>query len=277
MRSRLLALLLFCLGPAALLAQMPGGTYQQTCRDIHTDDYVLRAQCKDTNGNWHDTRLNDYDRCRGDISNQNGTLVCVQQQPGSWNNGGYQGSYTQTCRDIERHGNTLEATCQARDGSWHDTALRHANKCRGDIVNDNGDLRCSSNSGWQDNGGLPGGSYSQTCRNLKRDGDRLEGECRDRNGNWHHTELRGISTCQNNIENNDGHLGCRTSVTEWRGRVGGLPGGSYSKTCSDARMDGDTLKANCLSRDNHRHPTELRDTEGCADIANQDGHLTCIR
>jgi hypothetical protein len=56
---------------------------------------------------------------------------------------GPNGSYVQSCKEIHASGDDLHARCQTSDGSWHNTKLDDYQKCHGDIVNDNGDLRCS--------------------------------------------------------------------------------------------------------------------------------------
>src|SRR6476646_3201992 len=67
------------LGGAAITcqAQTPGGSYQQTCRDIGVRGSTLYATCKDEGGNWRNTQLSDYQRCNGEIQNLNGNLSCT--------------------------------------------------------------------------------------------------------------------------------------------------------------------------------------------------------
>jgi len=58
-------------------------------------------------------------------------------------NGRYpRGSFVRTCRDIRMEGNTLRASCQKNDSRWRDTSLRNGNACQGQVINDNGHLRC---------------------------------------------------------------------------------------------------------------------------------------
>jgi len=52
------------------------------------------------------------------------------------------GSYVRTCRDIRLEGDSLRASCQKNDSRWRDTTLRHAASCQGQLINDNGRLRC---------------------------------------------------------------------------------------------------------------------------------------
>jgi hypothetical protein len=39
-------------------------------------------------------------------------------------------------------GNTLRASCQKNDSRWRDTSLKNGNSCQGQVINDNGHLRC---------------------------------------------------------------------------------------------------------------------------------------
>src|SRR5215471_12353866 len=77
------------------------------------------------------------------------------------------GSYQQTCRDIRSNGSQLIATCRKQDGSYRNTAL-DTTSCRGNIVNDDGQLRCASvgtyGDGWQvGSQPMPPGHYHKTC------------------------------------------------------------------------------------------------------------------
>jgi hypothetical protein len=58
-----------------------------------------------------------------------------------------QGSYLQSCRDIKMQGQTLAAVCRRGDGREQGSYLADANRCTGDIGNNNGTLQCSRGSG----------------------------------------------------------------------------------------------------------------------------------
>lgn len=120
------------------------------------------------------------------------------------------GDYQQTCRNIRNNGYRLDATCQKRNGDWRSTSLDYRS-CRSSIVNDNGHLRCSDNGGYGDQwrGGMPPGSYQQTCRNIRVDGNRLNATCQKQNGGWRDTSLSNFNYCRGQIENDNGHLRCR--------------------------------------------------------------------
>jgi CVNH domain len=157
--SALLALTAVLWIPGTCAAQqIPGGSYQQTCRDIGVRGSTLYATCQDTGGGWQSTELRDFQRCGAEIQNINGQLQC--------STGGYQGygpgpdrgpyhdrdhgysrwpggSYTLTCQNINISGNTLQASCQKKNGKWKQTSLKNYNRCVGEIINNNGKLQCT--------------------------------------------------------------------------------------------------------------------------------------
>ena len=134
-------LLLVLVGGSASLAQSaPPGSYQQTCRSIQVRNDVLTASCEDTSGNWRNTPLYNFGRCRGDIANDDGNLRCSHRDSGT---SSYTSSYAQTCRDVRRSGNRIEATCQKKNGEWRQTSMDDVSRCSGQIVNDDGNLLCS--------------------------------------------------------------------------------------------------------------------------------------
>ena len=144
-------------------AQGPGGSYQQSCRDIRVSGSTLKAKCQSTGGGWHDSELANYQNCGSDIQNVNGKLQCTMRQDRvdndndrddndndrdhdrgrhrGWNKGAPSGAYTQTCQNIHVSGNTLTADCRKKNGHMHNSSLRNYRNCR-DIENDDGKLRC---------------------------------------------------------------------------------------------------------------------------------------
>src|SRR4051794_23034609 len=60
--------------PAA--AQLPGGSYLQSCHDVQVRGDRLTATCRTRDGDWNQTSLNNIDQCAGGISNYSGRLVC---------------------------------------------------------------------------------------------------------------------------------------------------------------------------------------------------------
>jgi hypothetical protein len=153
-----LAVALFSPAMTRTAQQIPSGSYQQTCRDIGVRGSTLYATCQDTGGGWQSSELRDFQRCSAEIQNINGSLQC---NTGGYRGGGYgqggdrgrdgdrgndrvpRGSYTQTCQNISTSGNTLQASCQKRNGQWRQTSLRNYNRCNGDIANNNGRLQCA--------------------------------------------------------------------------------------------------------------------------------------
>jgi hypothetical protein len=233
------------------------------------------------------------------------------------------GSYQQTCRNIGVDGSRLYATCQDGNGNWQTTELPGFQRCSSEIFNDNGTLRCNSVSG-NNNGGYrqggrdrddddrdrgrgngqsggPGGSYVQTCRDIRTHGNTLEADCQTGNRQWNRTSLRNYNSCNGGIVNDNGTLRCGSDVggyyngnrdRDWdrdrdrdndRDRGGyqggnyqnGVPGGSYTQTCQDIRISDNTLKANCKKGNGHLKQSSLRNFTQCSDIANENGNLRC--
>ncbi|HET9283671.1 MAG TPA: CVNH domain-containing protein [Candidatus Angelobacter sp.] len=142
-----LAMPMFLWSSAAVVAQEsnPPGSYQQTCTDISVKKGNLYAKCQDKKGKAHSAKLSNYEKCSTEIINANGSLKCARanapaQPPGSVLP---PGSYLATCRDIWWQGTTLEANCNNGKDQWLPAILRNAHKCRGDIANHQGKLRCS--------------------------------------------------------------------------------------------------------------------------------------
>ena len=51
----------------------------------------------------------------------------------------------------------------------------------------------------------PGGSYVESCRDIRAFGDTVSAVCRRMDGSWQQTEVRG---CRGGIANTNGHLTC---------------------------------------------------------------------
>ena len=202
---------------AGLQAGVPSGSYTQSCQDIHTHGDDLEARCQTSDGNWHKTKLDDYQKCRGDVANENGNLRCAAAGYAGGYQGGYTGTavglpYTQSCKDIKTHGDDLDARCKTRNGDWHNTSLDDYIKCHGQIVNDDGNLRCVVGAPGAPvgvySGGAPGGSYTQSCQEIRAHGDDLEARCQTNGGDWRGAKLDDYQKCRSDIINDDGHLRC---------------------------------------------------------------------
>jgi len=191
---------------------LPAGDYTQTCHDIRTNGTVLEARCRRSDGGWRTTSI-DYRRCRGPIANDDGNLRCPESgYRQSWS-GIPPGDYAHTCQDIRSNGTVLEARCQKQDGGWRTNVFDYSG-CQGDVVNDDGRLRCGDGSGGGTarpggNAAIPSGSYSQSCDNIRAYGDRLNARCQTNDGGWNNTSLDHYDDCRGEIVNDDGRLVCR--------------------------------------------------------------------
>lgn len=73
---------------------------------------------------------------------------------------------------------------------------------------------------------VPGGSYLDSCANVRGWGDRLVANCRREDGSWARTVLRDVDSCRGDISNQNGHLRCDRGgpAYGWQG-YGYRPGG----------------------------------------------------
>lgn len=116
----------------ALAANLPAGSYQQTCSNMTYDGTILSGQCKTMSGAMVSASLSYPQSCIGDVGNINGVLACT----------GPNGSYSLTCRNMSVSGTTLKGECQRRDGSWNSAAsLANFKGFQGDVTNCNGNLQ----------------------------------------------------------------------------------------------------------------------------------------
>jgi len=100
-----------------------------------------------------------------------------------------QGSYQQTCSNARVSGDRLEAECTDAGGYLVRTSI-DLDSCRsGDIGNVDGNLRClprnqnvRPDNRTFENGGLPSGSYQQSCNNVSFQAGRLSATCSNPNG-----------------------------------------------------------------------------------------------
>jgi hypothetical protein len=237
-------------------AAIPGGDYQQTCRDITVAGTTLSASCRNRGGAYIQTRLTDFPLCIGNIANLDGILNCSKgARPPA-------GPYEQTCRDITANGNTLNASCRTRGGAWNRTTLANFNACIGNIDNLDGVLGCSKGNR------PPGGSYQQSCRDVIADGITLRASCRDAGGTWRPANLSDFQHCVGDISNLNGTLRCSR---------GALPPGSYQRSCQQIFVTGNTLEAVCKSRGGSSIGSSLANFQTCVgEIYNVDGFLTCV-
>ncbi|MBI1685231.1 beta/gamma crystallin-related protein [Caulobacter hibisci] len=125
----------------------PRGSYQDSCRDITVRRGEISAQCRDNRNQWVWTSANAD--CRGDMTNQNGRLVCLSGggRPGTLP----RGSYLESCRDAAVRGRELTAQCRNDRGRWNWTSADA--DCRGDMTNQDGRLVCYGGGGHPGQGG----------------------------------------------------------------------------------------------------------------------------
>ncbi len=121
-------LLAACMGyddrPTPLPGPLPGGSWQQSCRDGQVRNGYLRAQCLTANNNYRPAAAR-IGTCRA-FGNRNGTLFCETGGSGGWGGGDYRwsGSYASSCRDSSTSGKgTLTATCQNAKGGWQRSSI----------------------------------------------------------------------------------------------------------------------------------------------------------
>lgn len=290
MRRLLLSMSLALVGTACLAQGIPQGSYQQTCNNVSVNGDTLTANCQDTSGNWKSVELPGFQRCGGEIVNDNGVLRCAMNGPVNslQGNNGPSGSYLRSCQNVHVSGDDLKASCQGRDGAWHDAKLDDYRKCNGDIINDDSKLRCVAGApvggvygGTPSYAGVngPPGDYVQTCQDIHVGGDDLHARCQTRAGEWHDTKLDDYNKCRGNIVNDDGKLRC---VAGGYNPAGYGPSGSttagnsYLQSCKDIRSHGDDLDAKCQTRSGDWRKTSLDDYKKCkSDIINDDGRLRC--
>lgn len=125
-------------GEKAAAPSQPTGSYTQSCKNIQMKGTTLHAVCKSLDGRELPTSLKGANRCAEGVANINGILNCEVSgvlPPGS---------YIATCKDVRLQGTSLSATCDDGKDHWLNTTLRDANRCNGDIANQNGTLRCTA-------------------------------------------------------------------------------------------------------------------------------------
>ncbi|HLW54002.1 MAG TPA: CVNH domain-containing protein [Candidatus Angelobacter sp.] len=202
----------------------PRGSYRETCRDLRMRGDMLFARCETISGRWARSSLDDVQHCVGEIVNDDGQLQCSRAP---WQ---ASGPYMQTCSPVYVRGDDLRARCATRDGRWVWTSLDHYEACRAPIVNWDGQLRCGGGDRDADHDRdrdrdqgrdrdhdedrdrdrprLPGGTWSQSCRDVEMQGDRLHARCQTRDGDWRWTDLDDAWRCRQGVVNIDGHLVC---------------------------------------------------------------------
>ncbi len=189
--------------------QLPGGSWQQSCRNANLTGPMFTAQCLDRRGRYRTSTL-DLRACRGrNAVNDDGTLACDDDQG---ENNAPAGSYQESCRNIQFDGRRLRAQCRNHDRNWRDTDLDTRDCDRDEeIVNDDGDLACRLRGGGAQEGQEPPqGGYRRSCREIEFDGRYLTAQCTDERGKWRNARL-DVRDCDDNAEivSDDGDLVCK--------------------------------------------------------------------
>jgi CVNH domain-containing protein len=183
------------------------------------------------------------------------------------------GPYQQTCTEIRVKQGNLYAKCQDKKGKKHSAWLSRYEKCKEDIVNNNGRLECtdsqpSSGAEGGAKGFQPAGTYTETCRDIRMKGSTLHAICKNNDGREMPASLKEARHCSQGVINVNGVLNCAINDV--------LPPGSYLATCKDVQLQGTTLRAACNNGKDHWKQAELRDAHKCSgDIANHEGSLRC--
>jgi len=172
------------------------------------------------------------------------------------------GGYRQSCNGSQLDGDVLRSACKDRSGNFHPTELRDVSQCVGDIMNDNGVLRCSRGTP------PPRGSYAATCEQAVVDGQTLRANCRNRSGQLVRAALPNFVQCVTDVFNDNGVLGCNRGVP--------IPVGSYTQSCEQIFVEGADLRAVCRTRRGNTVASRLHDFRHCGgELQNDDGRLAC--
>jgi hypothetical protein len=176
---------------------IPGGNYQQTCRNSRVQDDTLFSSCLDTHGRYHETSLPQVSGCKGSsILNDNGALHCSTATIPA-------GTYSKSCSRIRIENGTLFGECRKIGGGTRSASLKVEDCIVGiDIPNVDGYLSCDK--GDQP---APGGSYRKTCRDLSMNQGVLSAQCLNYSREFKAASL-DIRNCQEPVENNNGQLTC---------------------------------------------------------------------
>lgn len=114
----------------------------------------------------------------------------------------------------------------------------------------------------------PTGPYTASCQDIRMKGTTLHANCQTAEGKMTPATLPNAARCSDGVINLNGVLSCQS---------GTIPPGSYLSTCSDPRVQGTTLRANCKDDKGKDAGTELRNANQCVgDIVNKNGALRCV-
>ena len=163
------------------------------------------------------------------------------------------GSYRESCRELYVEGKTLYGECQNDRGAWKKTWITGFANCVGEIVNYDGLL-----------------DYRAPTRRVT---ERAPATKRTPTPELAPTRRMDVAPAPAPTPAPTPKVEMRAAPTAAPAR--GLPGGDWTRTCRDAALDGQILRATCRdSRGTWRQTwLDLRQCRG--DVANEDGLLVC--
>jgi len=204
-------------------AQMPTGSYVQSCRDLRFDGYTLSAVCNAMQGSPKRTAIR-VDSCPGPIGNFNGQLVCEGGQRGGRDgrygrDGGGPPPYDRGDRPY-RGGYDRDDDWRGPPGgpSYRDTDRRYDGPPGGYGRPGPGygpppappapppQARPVGPPPGGGGGGLPPGSWAGSCSGGSMQGTILVAACRDTMGNLHQASI-DVRACKS-VANQNGRLVC---------------------------------------------------------------------
>jgi len=117
-----------------------------------------------------------------------------------------EGSYRQTCKDLELKGDLLTAQCLTRKEKYEPARLVIYG-CLDDIANMDGQLSCSKGNRLP-----PSGSYKLTCRHIEMGtivNVPMTAQCLARDGDWKRTNHSAVCENGRDLANINGQLSCQ--------------------------------------------------------------------
>ena len=119
---------------------------------------------------------------------------------------------------------------------------------------------------------IPGGTYQETCQNIRVDGYQLRADCKRLHSGVKSTsiDLRG---CQGEIENWDGRLSCVGKGSHGEA-LSEIPNGTYRETCMNIMTSNGLLKARCRAINGAWKNSTIR-LDRCRKYGNKNGALVC--
>jgi hypothetical protein len=284
-----LASVALVLGFAVLLAapaeaaKLPPGSYQQSCHNAYVDSSSgkakLFAECPDRQGNMHHSGV-QFMRCSGDIANQDGELGCVQGASGGGQNNGAPGggglpagTWQQSCRDPQLNGTMLTATCLRGGGGSGYSSIDTRACAGGPVGNQNGQLYCEggqpSNQG---NANAPGSPATEQGAEQGTTGGGQPGNAGGAQGNTGNNQ-GNLGGDQGNTTGGQGNAAGQGATNA---SAGGMPAGSWQRSCRAPHLSESVLTANCQRRDGAYHYSAL-DISSCdgGPVGNDNGRLVC--